>query len=164
MSEMAQCSRIVIAVAALSLAGCAGLKSVVNEPVVNSRSRDIEAIKQLAADWRAGWLVGDVDALLSLYSHDPVLMPQGQPAVSGKAAIRELYQAVLKEFRIESESALMEVEASGDWGYFWSTYRITAIPKAGGAKVESEGKSLFVVKRQPGGAWKVTRLIDNSSR
>ncbi len=58
----------------------------------------------------------------------------------------------------------MEVEASGDWGYFWSTYKLTATPKAGGVPIESEGKSLFVVKRVPGGAWKIARLIDNSSR
>lgn len=129
-----------------------------------SHTEDVEAIRQLAADWRSGWLAGDVDALLSLYDDEPILMPQGQMAVSGKDAIRPLYQAVLSEVRIESESTLMEVEASGDWGYFWSTYKLTATPKVGGEKIESEGKSLFIVKRQPSGAWKITRLIDNSSR
>jgi len=126
-------------------------------------SEDIQAIKQLAADWRSGWLAGDVDALLSLYADEPVLMPQGQPAVSGKDAIRPLYQAVLKEVAITSEGTLMEVEVSGDWGYFWSTYRLTATPKAGGETIESEGKLLYIVQRQPGGAWKIARLIDNSS-
>ena len=127
-------------------------------------SEDIQAIKQLAADWRSGWLAGDVDALLSLYADEPVLMPQSQPAVSGKDAIRPLYQAVLKEVAITSEGTLMEVEVSGDWGYFWSTYRLTATPKAGGETIESEGKLLYIVQRQPGGAWKIARLIDNSSR
>ena len=128
------------------------------------RNEDIKAIEKLAADWRSGWLAGDVEALLSLYADEPVLMPQGQPAVIGKDAIRPLYQAVLKEVAIKSEGKLMEVEASGDWGYFWSTYRLTATPKAAGKTVESEGKSLFIVKRQSGGAWKIARLIDNSSR
>ena len=131
---------------------------------MDSRSQDTEAIRQLAADWRSGWLAGDADALLSLYSDEPVLMPQGQPAVSGKDAIRALYEAVLNEVAIRSEGTLMEVEASGDWGYFWSTYKLTATPKAGGAPIESEGKSLFIVKRQASGAWKIARLIDNSSR
>ncbi len=131
---------------------------------MNSQHKDIQAIKQLAADWRSGWLAGDVDALLSLYADEPVLMPQGQPVVRGKDAIRPLYQAVFDEVTIQSQGTLMEVEASGDWGYFWSTYKLTATPKAGGAPIESEGKSLFIVKRQPGGAWKITRLIDNSSR
>ncbi len=131
---------------------------------MSDRNEDIQAIRQLAADWRSGWLAGDVDALLCLYAEEPVLMPQGQPAVSGKDAIRPLYEAVLQEVTIESEGTLMEVEVSGDWGYFWSTYKLTATPKAGGETIESEGKSLFIVKRQPDGAWKIARLIDNSSQ
>jgi uncharacterized protein (TIGR02246 family) len=155
---------IATAIAALAFAGRAGKNDKSSEPTMYSRNEDLQAIEQLAADWRSGWLAGDVDALLSLYADDPVLMPQGQPVVRGKEAIRPLYQAVLSEVAIKSESTLMEVEVSGDWGYFWSTYTLTATSKAGGETISSEGKSLFIVKRQPGGAWKITRLIDNSSR
>ena len=130
--------------------------------IVGSRNDDIRAIKQLAADWRSGWLAGDAEALLSLYAEEPVLMPQGQPAIFGKDAIRSLYQAVLKEVVIKSRGTLMEVEASGDWGYFWSTYTLTATPKAGGKAISSRGKSVFIVKRESRGAWKIARLIDNS--
>jgi len=35
---------------------------------MKSPSEDIQAIKQLAADWRSGWLANDVDTLLSLYA------------------------------------------------------------------------------------------------
>jgi uncharacterized protein (TIGR02246 family) len=131
---------------------------------VNLRGRreDIAAIKRLAADWRAGWLAGDADALLTLYANHPVLMPQGRSAIHGKAAIRALYRAVLGEVQIKSKGALREVEASGDWGYFWSTYSLRAMPKAGGDTVRSKGKSVFIVRRQRDGAWKIARLIDNS--
>jgi len=46
-------------------------------------------------------------------------------------------------------------------GYFWSTYKISVTPKAGGEPFVDEGKSLFIVKREHG-AWKIARLIDNS--
>lgn len=131
---------------------------------MTKRSEDIDAIRQLAEDWRSGWLAGDAGALLSLFADDPVLMPWGQPAVFGKDAIRPLYQSVLKEFAFKSDTRLMDVEASGDLGYFWSTYKLTATPKAGGKSFEEEGKSVFIVKREPGGAWKIARLIDNSDR
>jgi uncharacterized protein (TIGR02246 family) len=131
--------------------------------VIMGRPRDdIRAIKQLAADWRSGWLAGDTEALLSLYAEEPVLMPQGQPAIVGKDAIRPLYQAVFNEVVIRSRGVLKEVEVSGDWGYFWSTYTLTATPKTGGKPVKSRGKSVFIVKRETGGAWKIARLIDNS--
>ena len=126
------------------------------------QDKDIDAIKKLAADWRTGWLTGDTELLLSLYGDDPVVMPQDQPPVMGKDAIRSIYQAVLKEYAFSSEGKLMEVEASGDWGYFWSTYTLTATPKVGGEPIKSTGKSVFIVKRQPGGAWKIARLMDNS--
>jgi uncharacterized protein (TIGR02246 family) len=131
---------------------------------MNSSDKDIQAIKQLATDWRSGWLAGDLDGLLSLYADQPVLMPQGQPPVYGKDAIRLLYEAVLRDVTIESQDTLMEVEASGDWGYFWSTYSLTATPRGGGEVIDSEGKSLFIVKRQPDDSWRIARLIDNSSR
>lgn len=131
---------------------------------MTTQREDIEAIRQLAEDWRSGWLAGDADALLSLYADDPVLMPSGQPAVFGKDAIRPLYQSVLKEFAFSSETRLMDAEASGDLGYFWCTYKLTAAPKAGGESFEEEGKSVFIVKRGRDGAWKITRLIDNSDR
>ena len=129
---------------------------------MNNHDQDIQAIKQLAADWRSGWLASDADLLLSLYADDPVVLPQDQPAVMGKDAIRSIYQSVLKEYDFSSEGRLVEVEASGDWGYFWSTYKLTATPKAGGQPIRSTGRSVFIVKREPGGAWKIARLIDNS--
>jgi uncharacterized protein (TIGR02246 family) len=95
---------------------------------MSNRDEDIQAIKQLAADWRAGWLAGDADLLLSLYADEPVLMPQDSPAVIGKEAIRSIYQSVLKEYEFKSEGKLMEVEASGDWGYFGSTYTHAGAP------------------------------------
>lgn len=129
---------------------------------VSSRHDDLRAIKRLAASWRSGWLAGDVDALLSLYADNPVLMPQGQPAITSKAVIRRLYHALFREVVIQSKGTLKEVHASGDWGFFWSTYALTATPKAGGAPIRSQGKSVFIVRRQRDGTWKIARLIDNS--
>ncbi len=126
------------------------------------RNRDFIAIKQLAKDWRSAWIAGDARALLALFADDPVVLPQGQPAIVGKDALRPLYKAVFREVTIKSTSKVIEVEASGDMGYVWSTYNLTATPKSGGNSIRSKGKSLFIVKRQRRGAWKISRLIDNS--
>lgn len=128
------------------------------------QEKDIDAIKRLFEDWNAGWVAGDTAALLSLYADDPALMPQNQPAMVGKAAIRLLYQSVFDEFNVKGEGRLMEIEISGDWGYFWSAYRLTATPKAGGEPIEDEGKSIFIVRRQNDNSWKIARLMDNSDR
>lgn len=123
---------------------------------------DLAAIKKIALDWDAFWDSGDVDALLEIYEDNPVLMPQGHPAVTGKGAIRLLYQSVFKDYIIKGKGKVVEVEVSGNLGYFWTSYSLTATPKAGGAPITSKGKSLFIVKRQGDNSWKIARLIDNS--
>lgn len=129
---------------------------------MTATNEDIEAIKQLAEKWRSGWLSGDADTLLSLYADEPVLMPQDQPVVIGKDAIRPLYEAVLKEVDFQSEWNIEEVVVSGDLGYFRSAYTLTATPKAGGEPMHVTGKSIYIVKRNSGGAWKIARLVDNT--
>ena len=128
------------------------------------QSEDIAAIEKLAKDWGAGWDRSDTDALLSLYASDPVLMPQGQPAVTGKTAIRALYQSLFKDYTVKGEGKVVEVEASGDLGYFWNSYTLTVTPKAGGEQIKAKGKSVFIVRRQNDNSWKVARLIDNSDQ
>ncbi len=99
---------------------------------VNRCSEDLAAIKKIALDWNSGWDSGNAEALLALYEEDPVLMPQGQPAVFGKDAIRLLYQSVFKDFIIKGNGKVIEVEVPGNLGYFWSSYSLIATPKAGG--------------------------------
>ncbi len=99
-------------------------------------NKDMEAIKRLAADWRSGWLSGDADLLLSLYADDPVVLPQDQPVVVGKDAIRVRYEALFSEFRFKGEGTIKEVVVSGDLGYFWSAYSREA---ADGAAVGAGG-------------------------
>jgi len=131
---------------------------------MTGQSKDIAAIMKLATDWRTGWDRSDVEALLSLYADDPILMPQGQPAVTGKDAIRSLYQSFFGEFTVKGKGTVVEIEVSGDLGYFWSNYTLTASPKAGGDQIKGEGRSVFIVKRQNDDSWKIARLIDNSTR
>jgi uncharacterized protein (TIGR02246 family) len=129
---------------------------------VTKESDDIDAIRQLAADWRSGWLAGDLELLLSLYADEPVLMPQDRPVVMGKNAIRPLYDNVLREFDFQGETTVREVVVSGDLGYFWTAYTLTATPRAGGEPTKVTGKSIFLVKRDSAGAWRIARLMDNS--
>ncbi len=131
---------------------------------MRKQSADINAIRKLAQAWRTAWNRGDAEALLSLYADKPILMPQGHPAVAGRKNIRSLYQSLFREFDIKGKGKVMEIEVSGDWGYFWSSYSLTAAPKAGGKKIRGKGKSLFIVKRQNDNSWKITRVIDNSDR
>jgi uncharacterized protein (TIGR02246 family) len=134
------------------------------EPVAvpDKHAEDVAAIQRLTEEWHDAWLAGNADALTAMYTDDPVLMPQNQPAVIEKETIHALYQSVFDEFTVSGSGDLQEVEVAGDWAFFRSTYRLTATPKAGGEPLEDTGKSLFIVRRQLDGSWKIARLIANS--
>lgn len=131
---------------------------------MNIPIENIAAIRQLAEEWRAGWLAGDAEALADLYADDPVLIPQNQPAVHGREAIRSLYESVFQECTIDGDGEILEIHVADDWGYFWSTYTVTAIPKSGGEPIRDTGNSVFIVKRQDDGSWRIVRLIANSDQ
>ncbi len=82
--------------------------------------------------------------------------------MTGKLAIRLLYKPLFEGYTIKGNGSIVEIEVSGDLGYFRSSYTITAAPKGGGERIKSKGKSLFIVKRQGSGHWRIARLIDNS--
>jgi uncharacterized protein (TIGR02246 family) len=132
--------------------------------MVRNQESDITAIRQLAADWRQGWIDGDVAFVLSLYTNDPVLMPSGQPAVFGIDAIRPMYEVAMGAVDLDSRYEIRDIEVSGDLGYFWCTYTLMATPKEGGETFEVDGKYLCIVKRQADDTWKIARLIDNSDQ
>ncbi len=130
----------------------------------SDHAEDVRAITRLTEVWHDAWLAGDAAALTALWTDDPVLMPQNRPAVIGKDEINALYQSVFDEYTIKGEGELLEVEVAGDWAFYRSTYTLTATPKAGGEPLEDSGISLFIVKRQPDGTWKIARLIANSDQ
>ena len=133
-----------------------------NSDCMTRRSDDMAAIRKLAMDWSAGWDSGNVDALLSLFAEEPVLMPLDLPIVIGKSAIRSLYRSLFKEYVIRGKGKVVEADASGNLRYIWNSYSLTTTPKTNGVPTTSKGKSLFIVRRQSDSSWKIARLIDNS--
>ncbi len=125
-------------------------------------SPDLAAIQRICDAWDAGWCEGDAPALAELYTEDAVLMPQGAPEIVGRETIRALYQQVFDGYTITGGGTRLETEVVGGWAFFRSTYTLTATPKTGGEQTHDRGKWLCILKRQPGGAWKIARLITNS--
>jgi len=156
----------------LILAGCIKQTNLPEGTIMSKQPEDIAAIKQLAEDWRAGWLSGDPETLLALLSDEPVLIMSHEPAIIGKEAIRTLYQYVFENYTFTSDENYtrtsdveqMEVEVDGDLGYIWSGYTNTETPKAGGETIKDHGQAVSIVRRQHDGSWKFARLIINRSQ
>ena len=114
--------------------------------------RDIEASKK--------W---DVDALVSLWSDDIVMLAQGEPPLIGKDANRAAILRLREESReVQIADYILsfnEVKIAGDWAFEWGTYSGTVKPIAGGDAIRTTGKVFRVLKKDPDGSWKIARAM-----
>jgi uncharacterized protein (TIGR02246 family) len=124
-------------------------------------STDKAAILDLEREVFAAEAAGDVERWLACYASDAVLLPPGEHPVVGAEAIRAWAAPFFAAYELHEATDEREVVVSGDWGFLrahW-TWRLT--PKDGGETVVDSGMSVWIVQRQPDGAWKIARAIWN---
>ena len=148
------------------LAGC-GAPAETPAPAAPSAEEVTAKINQLRDNFMAAFNSGDAMALAELYTSDGIALPQNRAEVSGREAILNYNKEMFEQFtpKIAVKSEELTIAVAGDLAFDRGTYTMELTPKAaGGAPITDEGKYLVVLQRQPDGAWKVLRDIDNSSR
>jgi ketosteroid isomerase-like protein len=134
-----------------------------SESNLEADRRAIEALNQ--HDVKAA-LASDVEAIVSQWTDDFVVIPPAGPIVRGRSANaalaeqgKEQMQAFIPvDYRVEIE----EITVTGDYAFEWGTYRGTTRPRAGGSDVTYSGKLLRILQRQPDGGWKMHRTMTTS--
>jgi uncharacterized protein (TIGR02246 family) len=147
--------------------------------------QDPGAVGQLRDRYIAAVNDGDLDALMGFWTDDGVLIPPGQPAASGKDAIRAWYQGMFNQADADIDIRSAETRIVGDWGYDRGTFTLTLAPRTGApgtpasagpdtpvssppgpaaadVKIPSSPQAfnyLVIVQRGAGGDWKVARNI-----
>lgn len=118
-------------------------------------------VKGLDAAFTKAMLAGDAAGLAALYADDAVLVMPGAPAARGGKAIAETFAGLVKDVKV-TEFVLMDShhETSGHLSAGWGRYRMTMVPKAGGAPVTETG-TYCGVATQKGGVWKY--VSDNAA-
>ena len=130
-----------------------------------TRADDLRAIEELhRRDMRAS-REGDFATLRSLMSDDAVVMPPGGRVTRGGAALDASFARMAEGMRqvevLAYELDFEEVEVVGDYAFEWGAIRgaMRALPD--GPVERSSYKVMRVLRREPGGAWKVHRTIWN---
>ena len=113
------------------------------------------ALMQTSRDWARTAASGDLEQTLSFWSDDAIVMPPGQPAVVGKAAIREFLRQTLAipGFSITWEPEQATVANDADLGFMVERNRVT-LAEATGAIREQFGKAVTVWRKDSMGRWK----------
>ena len=118
---------------------------------------DTAEIDALREAHQAAYNAGDLDGVMATWAEDGVWIDGGNPAAAGHEAIREMIQG--GPFgRASLEITPEETHAAGDWGSDWGTYRQTWTDEATGAEHSVDGRFAVLLKRQPDGSWKISRL------
>lgn len=71
----------------------------------------------------------DLDGVMAFWADDGVLMPPGQPAVSGKEAVRAWYQERFGQVTTRIDIRSEETHVAGDTAYDRGTLTMTLVPR-----------------------------------
>lgn len=104
--------------------------------------------------WVKAMLANDAAASAALYSDDAVLVLPGAGALKGKKAIADAYAAWLKDVKV-TDAAVMDNHylSAGNISTGWGAYKVTTVPKTGGAPVTEVGTWCAVAVKKDG-VWK----------
>jgi ketosteroid isomerase-like protein len=131
---------------------------------------DVQSVMEFADAWRVAADSKDLNALMSMLADDAVLMSQGHPDVVGKEAIRAKYEENFSAIEWETIGKVVDVEVSGDL----ATYRYISIVTAraldpagqdyaSSPEYQDARRTVYILKRQNDGSWKLFRLIGCST-
>jgi len=144
-----QLPRLVVPVATLLLvASC-------STPRFDSTEEGKRLLKR-DAEWADVASAGkDIDRIISYWSDDAVVIPQGQPVVEGKAAIRAFVTASLQipGFKIHWRSEKVAFSPDGKLAYMQGTNETTVLGP-NGAPLTLPGRSVTVWRLEPDGQWR----------
>lgn len=121
-----------------------------------------QAVEAANATATAALNKGDVEAWLTAYAPDAIVMLPNQPAWRGHEGIRTGAQGMLSEVTLSGVTFTSEdLQVAEDFAFETGRYEMTMTPKKGKATVD-RGKYITVWQRQADGSWKIIRDISNS--
>ncbi len=104
--------------------------------------------------WVKAMLANDAAACAALYADDAVLVLPGSGAIKGKKAIADAYAGWLKDVKV-TDVVLSDThyQTAGHLSTGWGAWKMTTVPKAGGAATTETG-TFAAVAAEKDGAWK----------
>jgi ketosteroid isomerase-like protein len=114
-----------------------------------------EALMRVSREWAAAAAARDLERIVSYWADEATVLPPGQPAVVGKAAIRDFVAASLKipGFSVTWEPEQASLSADGTLGYLVERNQFT-IPDVNGVPQVNRGKAVTIWRKDPTGTWK----------
>jgi uncharacterized protein (TIGR02246 family) len=148
---------------AASLAACSSRCSESTRSAsrpLGASAADLAAIGRLHQEYVAAHNASDAERLMALWTDDAILMPMDEPAISGRKAIAEHYDEFFDQNPSEIELEPVETRVAGDWAFERIQMTVT-LPGGPKEHRHADVKYVWILERQPDGAWKISRAIYN---
>jgi ketosteroid isomerase-like protein len=120
-------------------------------------------IEKLHQDDITATIARDVDALTALWDDDAVLLQPGTPPIVGKAAFHDfMKQALAKSPSVKVVKYVPDIhdtQGAGNVAYEWGYFDAAQKSSEQQAPIILRAKLLRVMRRQPDGSWKFTRVM-----
>lgn len=138
----------------------AGAQSKIPPP-----SADMQAIERLHQADVTATLSGDPKALADLFTDDAVLLQPDSAALVGKQAILSANQKDKAEHPSSKVLAykpeIHDLHISDGWAFEWTSFEASYRESENGQPKTFHAKALRVLKREPNGEWKFSRVMWN---
>ncbi len=121
---------------------------------------DVQALRAVNDAYRGAWLANDAEGVMRLFAPDAVLMPHhGLAPVVGSEEIRAFWFAPgpattitrldlqLDDISVRDDTGLVRGRSQVEW---------TVAKEGGVERWRNAGTFLTVLRREPGGAWRIT--------
>ncbi len=123
----------------------------------------VEAIEDLEAQYAFAIDLGDLEAILALYSDGGAHLVPNQPAVIGKSAIRTLWEERFEQNDYQTTTQVEGVKVAGDLAVSRMTMSGKVTPKDGSEPGAIDLKGITLYQRQSDGSWKRVWSTYNSN-
>ena len=148
-----------LALAALTV-GCSNAPA----PTPDTRTADVQAVKDVEAAWVKDLAAKDVDKWASYFAEDACGLYPGAGILNGKAAIKAALAPYFADPNFSMTFQFTKVMASkgGDMVYTQGTYTMTMTNPKTKKPMTDKGKYLTVYTKQADGSWKAVADTYNS--
>jgi ketosteroid isomerase-like protein len=120
-------------------------------------------IEKLHQDDITATMARDVDALTALLDDDAVLLQPGTPPIVGKAAFHDFLKQTLSKAPsvqvVKYVPDIRDIQVAGNVAYEWGYFDAVEKSSEQQAPAKLRAKLLRVMRRQPDGCWKFTRVM-----
>ena len=157
------CSRAPLRVAIAAAAAAAAVACSTPSPAPRFTPDDERGVRAVDSAYVAAWLRDDTAAVMNTLARDAVLMPAGQRILPTTDAIRAFWwPSDSSHTRILTFQRTID-EVGGDANVAWmrGTDSLTFTYAKGGttSQLTSRSMSLAVLRRQPDGSWRISRMM-----